>query len=205
MNRPTHEYFYYFKKINLFKNINSFKEFETKIENLPSIDGLTKNLTMGHAMELFVEGYLNISKFAASKKVWPQGHVPKNILKLLNLNPNDKGYDGVYLDRLNNYHIYQVKFRSNRHQLSWSELSNFIGVSEKSKTRLLLCNSNKIADEFCNKERVRLIRGIDFDNLDKFFFNKIRNWIEQKKNIITPQWALDPYQIETRKKNIKRV
>ena len=43
MNRPTHEYFYYFKKINLFKNINSFKEFETKIENLPIIDGLTKN------------------------------------------------------------------------------------------------------------------------------------------------------------------
>jgi hypothetical protein len=78
-----------------------------------------------------------------------------------------KGIDGVYKSRLDDLIPYQVKFRTNRPRLSFTEVALFLGATEKSRDRDIFTNTNPIAIDARNRSGVRLIRGIDFDGLEK--------------------------------------
>ncbi len=204
-SKPLHKYSDYFSKINFFKNLNSFRDLEEKIKNLEKIKGLTKELTDGYAFEVFVECYLNTINDSKFSKIYPQGYVPSNILKQLNLPRTDRGYDGVYEDNLGKFHTYQCKFKTHREKLNWDKLSTFAGIGENLKSRHLFCNSNKIVDDFLNKSDAIATRGYDFEKLEANNFDAIHKFLKKNKEKKFKGYNLDPYQKDTREKIIKEL
>lgn len=200
MSKPLHKYSDYFKRIGLFKNINSFNNLEKKIINIPSTPGRTEKQTKGDAFEVFAEALINVSKKFNAKAVYPDGKIPIKILNKLEMNILDKGKDGVYVTKDNKINSYQVKFNSDRRSLSWRKLSTFLSVSEKAHTRLLVSNSNKIEDEFLSKRSVLSFNSHSLLSLTKAEIKNICKWINQKKNKKELP-APDPkYQVEALKK-----
>ena len=204
-NQPLHKYAKYFSKIDFFKNLKTFTELEERIKSIKCIKGLTKELTDGYAFEVFTEGYLNTVNDSRFKKIYPQGYVPHNILKQLNLPRTDRGYDGVFEDSSGKYHTYQCKFKTYRDKLNWDKLSTFAGIGENLKSRHLFCNSNKITDDFLNKSETIATRGYDFEKLESNNFDAIYKFLKTKKETIPKSYKLDPYQNDTKEKIIKEL
>src|SRR5262245_49347776 len=100
---------------NLFAGVTSFVELETRIATLPD------ERSRGGAFEVFAEAYLATQRQRDVAKVWPLTSVPTNILQTLGLAAQDYGVDGIFETLLGNFNAYQVKFRRNRHSLTWRE------------------------------------------------------------------------------------
>ena len=123
----------YFVNQGLFDGLKSFADLEARISALqppPSKD-------RGDAFEVFAEAYLATQKTAQAKEIWPDGTVPLSVLQRLGLPEQDMGADGVYQTTLGEYNAYQVKFRTGRPSLTWTELSTFMGLTEKVSERVL--------------------------------------------------------------------
>ena len=166
-------------KKKIFSNLKSFKDLEKRIENIKSLNKRTIEQTKGDIFEIFVEALLNVNKKYKAKKIYPTGRIPFTFLKLLELNRRDKGADGIYTSN-NENNTYQVKYRDKNSNLTWSELSNFIGVSEKASYRHLFTNTNKISSEFLSKKRIRITSRNDFLRLKSHEFAEIDNWLNSK-------------------------
>ena len=154
----------------IFNDLKSFDEFNKRILNNYNFNKRGKDKTKGDIFEIFCEAYLFTKKELQIKEVFPQGYVPFYILKKLNLNTNDKGYDGVYQTTDGNYFTYQCKYRSNNEKLNWqgkNGLSSFIAVSEKAYRRHLLATINNPSPEFLRQDRVLATLRTDFNLLNK--------------------------------------
>jgi len=160
----------------VFDSIKSFKDFEGRVTKLIEI-----NTTLGgDAFEIFVEAYLINQPKMQCEKVFVVKQLPLDISKELNL-PNDgKGVDGVYKSFSEISVPYQVKFRSNRPPLSLSEVSTFLGLTERAKDRVLITNCDEIARDVKNRDYLRSIRGQDFDLLEEADFELIEAWLKEK-------------------------
>lgn len=92
----------------------------------------------------------------------------------------DYGVDGVYCNNINEYDVYQVKFRTNRHPLTWSELSTFIGISDSYsiRCRVLITNCDTFPEILKDRRGFFCIRGSDLDRLDEEDFRAIAAWLE---------------------------
>ena len=79
-----------FIRKGFFEGLESFRDFETRTENL------TNTKEVGDAFELLVEAYLHLDPVLNAKEVWLVGDVPLSIRRRLNLPADSKGIDGVY-------------------------------------------------------------------------------------------------------------
>ena len=166
----------WFLKQGFFEGIKSFKEFEARTGKLAD------TVEMGDALEILVEAYLHLDKVLNAKDVWVVGSIPLNIRKALNLPNDSKGIDGVYEDQAGNYIPYQVKYRTNMVTLPFGEISEFLGITEKSlQDRLIFTNCRKLAVDVANRTGVRSVRADKFNELTEADFKRIHAWLSDKK------------------------
>jgi superfamily II DNA or RNA helicase len=166
----------WFLKQGFFEGIKSFKEFEARTGKLAD------TVEMGDALEILVEAYLHLDKVLNAKDVWVVGSIPLNIRKALNLPNDSKGIDGVYEDQAGNYIPYQVKYRTNMVTLPFGEISEFLGITEKSlQDRLIFTNCRKLAVDVANRTGVRSVRADKFNELTEADFKRIHAWLADKK------------------------
>jgi len=172
---PRHRKARHFLSIGLFDGIDTFAELEKRISEHKGT-----NLDKGHALEVFVEGYLNTHPTHKCVEVWPDGAIPAEVLGELVLSAKDHGVDGVYLNTDNKYHGYQVKFRSDRKPLSWGKdsIGNFAGQSDRCAHRFVFANSDRIDDVSEDRINFSTVHGFDFDTLmTPAGFDLIRAWL----------------------------
>ena len=166
----------WFLKQGFFEGIKSFKEFEARTGKLAD------TVEMGDALEILVEAYLHLDKVLNAKDVWVVGSIPLNIRKALNLPNDSKGIDGVYEDQAGNYIPYQVKYRTNMVTLPFGEISEFLGITEKSlQDRLIFTNARKLSIDVANRTGVRSVRADKFNELTEADFKRIHARLTDKK------------------------
>src|SRR5439155_6569970 len=105
-------------------DVQHFSELERRIE------ALTDEKQKGDAFEVFAETYLATQRVEMAKHVWPDKLIPPSIRKRLRLSARDVGADGVIETAPGKHRAYQVKFRSGRAPLTWSETATFFGVTD---------------------------------------------------------------------------
>ena len=120
----------YFLHQGLFDAITSFEEFEGRIESLDS------KQDKGDAFEVFAQAYLATLKIVQAKAVWAFDDIPQQIMSNLSIDTHiDMGVDGVFEMNTGEQCAYQVKFRTGRPYLTWTEISTFMGLSRKARAR----------------------------------------------------------------------
>jgi len=175
----------------MYDNLRSFAELEQRISAL----GDENTKAVGDAFEVFVEGYLATHQKLQADEVWLVGQVPQDIRKQLNL-PNDtKGIDGIFRTRTGTLVPYQVKFRSRRAYLTYTEIAPFLGLTERAADRIVFTNSNDLAEDVKNRDAMRTVRGIDFDDLTENEFKAISGWLKEQPVAIT-KLIPHPYQAD---------
>jgi superfamily II DNA or RNA helicase len=164
----------FYAQQRIFSGITSFHELEKRISSLPD------EKSRGDAFEVFVEAYLTLERKHEAEIVWPFDSVPSDIKSQLNLPDKDYGVDGVLKTKFGKINAYQVKFRTNRGSLTWSELSTFIGLADSPniQSRILITNCEDIAKALNDRQGFFCIRGTDLDRLDAENFKAIEAWLE---------------------------
>jgi predicted helicase len=181
----------------LYDDLHSFAELEQRI----SLLGDENTKIVGDAFEVFVEGYLATQQKMQAETVWLVGQVPLDIRLKLNL-PNDaKGIDGVFGTRTGTLVPYQVKYRSQRAYLTYTEIAPFLGLTERATDRIVFTNSNELAQDVKNRDAMRTVRGIDFDDLSENDLKAISEWLNEQPVAVPKLTPSDrPYQIEALKR-----
>ena len=156
----------------LFADLQSFRELEKRIEDLETPQ------ERGDAFEVFAEAYLATQKIHQAADVWPDGAVPSDIVKKLQLPPTDMGVDGVCLTLNGDYAAYQVKFRTGRRPQTWKELSTFIGLADRADLKVLFTNSSEVLDVVTDRKDFFCIRGADLDRLTEDDLTAIDTWLQ---------------------------
>src|SRR6516165_11585639 len=127
-------------KRGLYDDLHSFADLEQRISAL----GDENTKIVGDAFEVFIEAYLATNQKMQAETVWLVGQVPLDIRLKLNL-PNDaKGIDGIFGTRTGSLVPYQVKFRSQRAYLTYTEIAPFLGLTERATDRIVFTNSNEL-------------------------------------------------------------
>src|SRR5262249_12879930 len=176
----------------LYDNLGSFAELEQRI----SLLGDENTKIVGDAFEVFVEGYLATQQKMQAERVWLVGQVPLDIRQQMNL-PNDaKGIDGIFETRTGTLVPYQVKYRSQRAYLTYTEIAPFLGLTERATDRIVFTNSNELAQDVKNRDAMRTVRGIDFDDLSENDLKAISCWLREQPVAIPKLAPRDPDQIE---------
>ncbi len=160
-----------FSKSGLFRGLHSFSELEDRVSALPREN-------RGDAFEVFAEAYISTQKSLEADEVWPEGTIPESILRKFNLPPKDLGVDGVFRTWSNEYHGYQVKFRSGRPSLTWDELSTFMGLTDEVDQRVLFTNCDDFPAVMNERSKFYCIRGNDLDRLTGAEFRAIEEWLD---------------------------
>src|SRR5262249_30005434 len=110
--------------------------------------------------------------------------------------PNDtKGIDGIFRTRTGVLVPYQVKFRSQRAYLTYTQIAPFLGLTERATDRIVFTNSNELAEDVKNRDAMRTVRGIDFDDLTKDELGAISAWLREQPVAIKKPIPRE-YQIE---------
>src|SRR6516165_4292768 len=165
----------------LYDGLRSFAELEQRISAL----GNENTKIVGDAFEVFIEAYLATQQKLQADTAWLVGQVPPDIRQQLNL-PNDaKGIDGIFRTRTGTLVPYQVKFRSQRAYLTYTEVAPFLGLTERATDRIVFTNSNELAEDVKNRDAMRTVRGIDFDDLTKDDLAAISTWLREQPVAIT--------------------
>jgi predicted helicase len=165
----------------LYDDLRSFAQLEQRISNL----GDENTKIVGDAFEIFVEAYLATHQKLQADAVWLVGQVPLEIRKQLNLPKDTKGIDGVFRTRTGSLVPYQVKFRSQRAYLTYTEIAPFLGLTERATDRIVFTNSDELAEDVKNRDAMRTVRGIDFDDLTENEFKAIAAWLRKQPIAIT--------------------
>src|SRR5262249_48998420 len=175
----------------LYDNLHSFAELEQRISAL----GDENSKVVGDAFEVFVEGYLATHQKLQAETVWLVGQVPQGIRQQMNLPHDAKGIDGIFRTRTGVLVPYQVKFRSQRAYLTYTEIAPFLGLTERATDRIVFTNSNELAEDVKNRDAMRTVRGIDFDDLTLDDFRAIGDWLREQP-VRIPKATPRPYQME---------
>jgi predicted helicase len=176
----------------VFDDPHSFRALEDRISAL----GDENSKAVGDALEIFVEAYLATQPIAQCEQNWLVGQIPLQIRRGLVLPADAKAIDGVYRTKHDSLVPYQVKFRSKRAYLTFTELAGFIGVTDRATERVIFTNSNELADDIIHRPGLRVVRGIDFDRLEPVDFQLIEAWLKQKP-AQKPETKPRPYQEAT--------
>jgi superfamily II DNA or RNA helicase len=176
----------------VFDGLQSFAQLEERISTL----GVENTKISGDAFEIFIEGYIATQQKLQSERNWVVGRVPPDVRNQLNLSGHGTlGIDGVFKSRTGDFVPYQVKFRSGRPVLSYNEVASFLGITERARDRIIFTNSNEMALDAKNRDGMRTVRGIDFDDLTQDDFAAIEAWLKEKPAPVK-QLSPRPYQQE---------
>jgi predicted helicase len=175
----------------LYDDLQSFSQLEQRISDL----GDENSKVVGDALEVFVEGYLATHQKLQAETVWLVGQVPFDIRQQMNLPKDAKGIDGIFRTRTGALVPYQVKFRSQRAYLTYTEIAPFLGLTERATDRIVFTNSNELAEDVKNRDAMRTVRGIDFDDLTPDELRAIGGWLRQQPTAI-PKLIPRPHQVE---------
>lgn len=179
----------YFSASGLFAGLSGFAELEARIAALEG------NRERGDAFEVFAEAYLATQKITQVEEVWPGETLPIALAQQLRLPFEDMGVDGVYRALDGTHHAYQVKFRSRRPVLTWTELSTFMGLSDQAHQRLLFTNCDDLPAVMNARRGFVCVRGADLDRLTASDLAVIDNWLRGEVVAPTLKTPL-PYQRE---------
>ena len=150
----------------------------------------------GDAFEVFAEAYLATQRVGMAKHVWPDKTIPLSIRKRLRLSARDVGADGVIETVSGKCRAYQVKFRSGRAPLTWTDTATFFGVTDHCDDRLLFTNSEDVSKVAEQRKDFSSIRGTDLDALTAEDFDAIHAWLAGKTVTRKPS-SPRPYQQRT--------
>ena len=175
----------------VFDALSSFEELEQRVSRL----GDENTKVLGDAFEVFVEAFLATQPKFMAEEVWLVGQVPLVVRQEMNLPNDSKGIDGIFRTRTGALVPYQVKFRSKRAYLTYTEVAPFLGLTERAKDRIIFTNSNEIAVDAKNRDAMRSVRGGDFDDLTPDDFRAIECWLKEKPFELPKPQPRD-YQIE---------
>lgn len=178
MAGPRHPDARRFVEAGLFNDLATFRELELRVAGLPT-EG-----ERGKAFEVFAEAYLATQAIIQAEEAWPFAAIPPSIREELHLARTDLGVDGVVRTRLKELQAYQVKFRSGRPSLTWTELATFVGLADYVPRRILFTNCNDIADVLEERRGFYCIRGSDLDRLEAGDFEALLGWLQQRP--VTP-------------------
>lgn len=176
---PKHARTHFFLKSGLFHNLSNFSELEARIAALHS------DQERGSAFEVFAEAYFATQRITQAKQVWPEQAIPTQILRQLGMPSLDKGIDGIFETLENELVGYQVKFRTGRPSLSWTELSTFFGLADRVSSRVLFTNCDLLSKTVADRVGFYPIRGNDLDRLEPRDFEDILSWMSHVP--ITPK------------------
>ena len=154
----------------IFRDASTFGEIETRIAALPS------ERERGAIFEAFAEGWLATQRIPRTREVWPGDTVPLSLQQRLRLPLKDMGVDGVFETHSNEPVCYQVKFRSGRPSLNWTELSKFFGLADFAHLRLLFTNCDDVSAVAESRRDVVFVRGNDLDALSSNDLRRIEAW-----------------------------
>ena len=174
-----------------FDGLHSFTELEERISAL----GAVNTKVLGDAFEMFIEGLLATQPKFQVDENWVVGQVPLDVRQKMNLPPDAKGIDGIFRTRTGTLVPYQVKFRTGRPKLTYTEVAPFLGLTERAQDRIIFTNCNDVALDAKNRDAMRTVRGIDLDDLAPDDFAAIEAWLKERPVPIekrTPR----PYQQE---------
>ena len=172
---PCHSSASGFIQTGLFSNLKSFSELERRIEKLHTAK------KKGDALEVFAEAYLNLFSLEKFKSIWVDKKIPPKIRTKLKLSAKDAGVDGIIETISGRYRGYQVKFRSDRNQLTYRDTATFFGLTDCCNDRLLFTNSEDISSIAEERSDFGSIRGTDLDKLTPADFAQILNWLKSKR------------------------
>ena len=174
----------------LFDTLSTFRELEQRIQALHAEN--TK--AVGDAFEIFIEAYLATQVALQADKVWLVGQVPAQVRQQLNLPTDSKGIDGVFQTHSGELVPYQVKFRTERGTLNFTEVAPFLAITERAKDRILFTNASALATDAANRDALRVVRRADFHQLSETDFQAIEAWLKELPN---PGPALVPRSHQT--------
>ncbi len=166
--------------LSLFKKLNSWNDFQTKLLSLNKKE-------KGDAFELLTKLYFKINPvFSFYDEVWMLSEVPQKTLEYLNIPSHDLGIDLIAKNG-DEYHAIQCKFHTDiDSSVSFREVATFISLLEGNKnfTQGYICSSANITSRNFEKIETKPITTILADtwqNLDKDFFDKARNFLNKEK------------------------
>ena len=171
MSAPKHPCARRFSNNGLFSGLSCFAELEARVA------GLGENKARGDAFEVFAEAYLATQKITQAEDVWPGHTLPLALASALSLPLTDMGVDGVYRTVDGAHHAYQVKFRSQRPALTWTELSTFMGLADRAVQRLVFTNCDDLPVVMNERRGFICVRGTDLDRLTTSDLQVIDTWL----------------------------
>ena len=174
MERPKHPQAKLFVQKKLFDALHSFRSLEARIA------ALSPEKTRGDAFEVFAEAYFATQRIEAAKHIWPEKMLTPSLRSRLKLHSTDVGADGVIETIGGKYRGYQVKFRTGRTPLTWTETATFFGVTDRCDDRLLFTNSEDVSAVADERKDFSSIRGTDLDAMTADDFEAIRAWLAGK-------------------------
>ena len=78
----------------------------------------------------------------------------------------------------------------------YTEVAPFLGLTERATDRIVFTNSNELAEDVKNRDAMRTVRGIDFDDLTEDDFSAIGCWLKEQPVAIPKLAPRDPDQVE---------
>lgn len=177
MEAPRHRAAQRFSAEGLFRQLGSFGELESRIDQLATPQD------RGDAFEVFAEGYIATQRKHNAVEVWPESEIPIAIKKTHGLNtPRDMGVDGVFKTRSGEIIAYQVKYRGGRKALRWGDdLSTFMGQTDQVSGRLLFANSDGVPPVMEERRDFISVLGFHLDELGPEEFDAIDAWLKGRK------------------------
>jgi len=197
-----HRYIKSIRKLGLFKGIKSFEEIEKQIE-----EHSDSNKDRGDAFEVFAEAYLTLGINLPYKAVYPENKLTAKHFKRLRITSSDinvRGIDGALETQSDEFHTYQVKYRSTGDRLSWNDLTGSVVASQNADALLIFTNVSDIDGDIAQRN-VYSIRNDKLNDLTKDDLKRIeiliyKDQVKKKRAI-----KLDPYQKDAIKDVLKKL
>jgi superfamily II DNA or RNA helicase len=177
----------YWIRQGIFDDLRSFDVFENRVNKI------IEEKDRGDAFEIFIEGYLATQMITQCVKHWVVGDIPLSLRERYKLPRDPTGIDGIYEVHDGSKVAYQVKYRQN-HRLTFSEVAEFLGITEQFSDRVIFTNAAKLSDKAVT--RTRWVNAEAFRALSPEAFKSIEAWLKTKPLPIVKAKPDPSYQVQ---------
>ena len=185
--------------------MNEINQILTQLNTFNDIYPLLKdkdNNVKGLTLEVLAKYYFKIHHHHKNntQEIYLYDEIPPKIKKELNLPQKDKGID-LLIKYNDEWVAVQCKYRQDSNiTVPWNDLATFFGlafgINDKIKYGYFFTNTYNFCDEVINSEKVIPISGNTLHELDKIFFDNLKNFINCNQLIFTKHIPL-PFQEQT--------
>ena len=155
------------------------------------------NKFKGDVFERFTECYFKTQPIFSSNfdNIWRHTDIPIKVRDFLELPTPEIGVDLIAQYRDGTYCAIQCKYHQDPSiNVSYDELSTFFSVTERENTytklshRIVVTSANKVSTNVfkLHKEKLGIVSGEEFRDLNEECFTKIHQMIEGKKIFFLP-------------------